>query len=261
MIAKNVKKLMLLLVVAGIWTLGMRIGAYEQGSNVPLLQAAEPVNGSSIKGVVRFPKDYPEREKITITKDQAICGAFQYSEQFVVSEGNHGLKNVIVSLVGVKKALKPQKATMELDQTKCRYVPHVQAVPVGSVLKIQNNDGILHNVHVYYDEHSSGDVSPKNTIFNKAQPKFRKVIKQTLDKPGLYFYRCDVHSHMSAYIAVMNHPYYAVTDDSGEFTIPDVPPGTYKIQAWHEVLGALEKEVTVEPGKTAEVVFDILPNE
>ncbi|MFQ5752930.1 MAG: carboxypeptidase-like regulatory domain-containing protein, partial [bacterium] len=56
-------------------------------------------------------------------------------------------------------------------------------------------------------------------------------------------------------------PYYAVTDESGGFTITNVPAGTYKIQAWHEALGTLEKSVTVESGATAEVKFDILPNE
>jgi len=240
---------------------GSFIGDNSDGEQA-YLQAA-PVSGGAIKGIVKFPKDYPEREKITVTKDQAICGAFQYSELFVVSESNHGLKNVVVSLVGAKGKVKKQSgAALTLQQTKCRYVPHVQAIPVGTLLEIRNNDGILHNVHVYYDDDMYGDqVTAKKTIFNKAQPKFRKRIKQKIDKPGMYFYRCDVHSHMSAYIAVMDHPYYDVTGDGGEFTISDVPPGTYKIQAWHEIIGKMEKEVVVKAGETAEVVFDILPNE
>ena len=66
---------------------------------------------------------------------------------------------------------------------------------------------------------------------------------------------------MSAFIAVFDHPFYAVTDDQGAFTIPNVPIGKYKMQAWHEVLGLLEKEVEVVAGKSAVVNFDILPNE
>ncbi len=220
---------------------------------------AEPalINGGTVTGVVRFPEEYPEREKILITKDQQICGAFQYSELFVVSEENHGLKNVVVSLVGVKSNQNHSTGgTASLNQKGCRYVPHVQAVPVGTELEILNSDGILHNVHAYID-----GLDPGNTIFNKAQPKFLKKIKQSLDKPGIYYFKCDVHDHMSAFIAVMDHPYYSVSDENGRFTITDVPPGTYKIQAWHEVLGTLQKEVTVESGKTAEVHFDILPNE
>lgn len=214
------------------------------------------LNGGAISGVVRFPGESPEREKIMITKDQQICGAFQYSEIFVVSEENRGLKNVVISLVNVKDGQTPAATTATIDQKGCRYVPHVQAVPVGTNLEILNSDGILHNIHAYYN-----GLDPKNTVFNKAQPKFLKKITQTLEKAGMYYFKCDVHSHMSAYVAVMDHPFYAVTDDNGKFTIDNVPPGSYKIHAWHEALGTLEKTVTVAAGKTAEVNFEILPNE
>jgi plastocyanin len=215
------------------------------------------VNGGTITGVISFPKEYPEREKIIITKDNQVCGAFQYSEVFVVSEENHGLQNVVVSLKNVKSGQKTSaEAVATLNQKGCRYTPHVQAVPVGATLEIFNSDGILHNVHAYL----SG-LDPSKTVFNKAQPKFLKKIKQTLDKPGMYYFKCDVHAHMGAFIAVMDHPYYSVSDESGKFTITNVPPGSYKVQAWHEALGTLEKEVTVESGKTVELNFEILPNE
>ncbi len=214
------------------------------------------LNGGAVTGVVRFPGEYPDREKIMITKDQQVCGAFQYSEIFVVAEENHGLKNVVITLVNVKGGQAPAAVTATIDQKGCRYMPHVQAVPVGSNLEILNSDGILHNIHAYYN-----GLDPKNTVFNKAQPKFLKKITHTLDKAGMYYFKCDVHSHMSAYVAVMDHPYYAVSDDYGKFTIDNVPPGSYKIQAWHEALGVLEKNVTVAAGKTTDVNFDILPNE
>lgn len=214
-----------------------------------------PGNNGTITGVVRFPESYPEREKITITKDHAVCGAFQYSEDFVVSETDHGLMNVVVSLLEVQEKIKaPPGSTATLEQQGCRFVPHVQAVPAGTVLEIVNNDGILHNIHAYTME-------PKRTLFNKAQPKVLKKIKQPLRRSGMYSIQCDVHNHMSAFIAVMDHPFYSVTDENGSYTLSDVPPGTYKIQAWHEVLGALEKEVTVQSGQTVEIVFDIIPNQ
>ncbi len=218
------------------------------------LASQSPPDAGSVTGVVRFPEEYPEREKITITKDQAICGAFQYSEHFVVSEVNQGLKNVVVSLVGISGKAEPADTKIALDQNKCRYVPHVQAVPVGSQLEILNSDGILHNVHAYFD-----GLDPENTVFNKAQPKFLKKITEKLDKTGMYYFKCDVHDHMSAFIAVMDHPYYDVTNEAGEFTIANVPPGQYEVRAWHEVLGELKKDVQVEVGKPATVTFDILP--
>ncbi len=66
----------------------------------------------------------------------------------------------------------------------------------------------------------------------------------------MYSNKCDAgHTWMSAYIWVSKHPYYAVTDKSGKFEIADVPPGTYKLKAWHEALGTVEQTVTVAPKK------------
>lgn len=216
---------------------------------------APVVENGTLSGIVRFPDDYPEREKITTTRDQATCGAFKYSETFVVSEMNHGLKNVIVTVEGAKGEITASQTAFKIEQIKCQYVPHVQTMPVGSKLEIFNKDGLLHNVHAYF-----GDLDPKNTVFNKAQPKFLKKITQTLDKVGMYFFKCDVHDHMSAFVAVVDQPFNAVTNESGEFTIENIPAGTYNIKAWHEALGVLEKTVTIEAGKTAEANFDILPN-
>ncbi len=209
----------------------------------------------TLSGIVRFPDDYPEREKITTTKDQATCGAFKYSETFVVSEDNHGLKNVVVTVEGAKGKITNTQTAFKIEQVKCQYIPHVQTMPVGSKLEIFNNDGLLHNVHAYFD-----NLDPKSTVFNKAQPKFLKKITQTLDKVGMYYFKCDVHDHMSAFVSVVDHPFNAVTNETGEFSIENLPAGTYNVKAWHEALGTLEKTVTIEAGKTAEANFDILPN-
>ncbi len=75
----------------------------------------------------------------------------------------------------------------------------------------------------------------------------------------MYNFKCDVHDHMTSFVATINHPYYAVSDESGHFTINNVPAGNYTVKAWHEALGKLEKTVVVETGKTAQVSFEILP--
>jgi len=116
-----------------------------------------------------------------------VCGAFQYSELFAVSEKTHGLANVVVSVQGLKGDVQAAGSALTMAQNKRRYVPHVQAVPIGSKLHILNSDGILQNVHAYFD----GGVQ-KKTVFNKAQPRFLKKISQTLDKAGTYYYGCDV---------------------------------------------------------------------
>lgn len=220
-------------------------------------EAGTTLNGGAIVGTVSFPEEYPKRGKITVSRDHQVCGAFKYSEDFVVSKENHGLQNVVVTVLTPRRLKKASKARVAtLNQKGCQYIPHVQAVQVGTVLEILNNDGLLHNIHAYIN-----GIDPSKSAFNIAQPAFLKKTKRTLDKTGVYYFKCDVHDHMSAYIAVMNHPYHAVTNEEGRFTITDIPPGSYKVQAWHEVLGTLEKDVTVAGGKTAEVNFEILPNE
>ncbi len=101
------------------------------------------LNGGTITGTISFSDEYPEREKITTTKDQQICGAFKFSESFVVSEETKGLQNAVITLLNVQGGnMISEGGKVTLDQKKCQYVPHVQAVPVGSQLEILNNDGI-----------------------------------------------------------------------------------------------------------------------
>lgn len=229
------------------------IALNESGSSYvgPALAAT----GGTVVGSIRFSDSYPEKEKIKITKDNAVCGAAKYSEDFVVSEDTQGLQNVILTLDGAAEKIKaPSGTTATIHQKKCQYIPHVQAVPAGTVLEIFNDDGILHNVHVY-------EFETKRTFFNKAQPKFLTKITQRLRKPGLYLFECDVHSHMRAYVAVVDHPYYAVSDEEGQFSIAGIPPGNYKLSAWHEILGTMEKDVTVIDGQSSEIIFEIGENE
>jgi hypothetical protein len=68
--------------------------------------------------------------------------------------------------------------------------------------------------------------------------------------------KCDVHGWMEAFVGVTNHPFFAVSGDDGSFTIANVPPGQYTIEAWHERYGVQTGQVTVEPNGTATVNFD-----
>jgi hypothetical protein len=68
-------------------------------------------------------------------------------------------------------------------------------------------------------------------------------------------FKCDVHGWMNAYVGVLTHPYFAVTDTSGSFTLKSLPPGTYTIEAWHEKLGTMTQTVTVGEKETKEISF------
>ena len=210
-------------------------------------------NGGKISGVVKFEGDVPEKKKVEITKDQAVCGATEkFDETLVVGEGMV-LQNTIVYLMDISQGKDfDEKAKLEIDQKNCRFNPHVQIVPVGEALMILNNDKATHNVHIF-------GTRDNNTSFNRQQTKNRKKMKLAgAKKPeGPVKVKCDIHGWMSAWVAYVPHPYFAVTNEKGEFKLEDVPPGTYKLGYWHEACGTNNKTpVTVTIAADGEVKQD-----
>ncbi|HEX9506371.1 MAG TPA: hypothetical protein VGA62_10245, partial [Acidimicrobiia bacterium] len=122
----------------------------------------------------------PVIEKLKINKDTQQCGAEAEVDKVVVGP-NKGLANAVVSVPTAKGAPRMVKATV--DQHGCKFVPHVTAMMPGE-LELKNSDGILHNIHTW---------PQVNTPFNKAQPKFKKVMTEKFDKPDVVKITCDVH--------------------------------------------------------------------
>lgn len=206
-----------------------------------------------VHGFVRFTNDYPAPERLKVTQDFEVCGTTTLDETFVVSKTTRGLQNAVITLVaatggGGTAPPSPAVAAATISQEKCHYGPHVQLVRPGTEIEIVNKDPLLHNVHAYLEA---------DTLFNLAQPQYRKIIKQRLEHPGIVHFKCDVHSWMEAYVVVTNDPHVVLTDEEGEFHLNDVPPGTYTVRLWHEELGTSEKQVVVTAGGIAEVNFEI----
>lgn len=138
---------------------------------------------------------------------------------------------------------KPTRATM--DQRNETFVPHVLAVTTGTTVDFPNSDRIYHNVF---------SLSKTQTFDLGRYPVGRsKAVR--FDRPGIVRVFCDIHSHMSAFILVFNHPFFAVTDASGRYRIDNVPPGTYTLVAWNEGVNSESHTVTVGDGTTAESDF------
>ena len=128
---------------------------------------------------------------------------------------------------------------MVFDQNACHYLPHVFGVQVGQPIEIVNSDATLHNIHA----------TPKtNSEFNTAQPiKGMKTTHMFTAKEAdvVVPFKCDVHGWMNAFAGVLDHPYFAVTKPDGSFSIPNLPPGSYTLAAWHERLGTQTMPLTV----------------
>jgi hypothetical protein len=175
-----------------------------------------------------------------VTKHRGVCGDWKWSEELLVSP-SRGLANVVVILEGVPATILPTPGAAVLDNLDCVFVPHVQVVMVGQVLKIRSSDRIIHTAHAY-DE-------ANRTLFNVALPVYKRSVRRSLTLPGIFRIACDVgHTWMSAYVAVVDHPYAAVTNTTGGFRIPQVPAGVHRLRFWHERLGTREEPVTVRPG-------------
>jgi plastocyanin len=171
-------------------------------------------------------------------------------QSIVLSDGKGGLGNTFVSLQGSFRDVPAAPAdAVTIVQRTCQYEPRVVGVRVGQTLKIVNNDMTLHNLH---------SQSTKNG-FNVAQPKSGMVFTYVPKTPEVMMrLTCDVHSWMHGYVAVVAHPYFAVSGTDGAFTIANVPPGQYTVKTWHERFGEQTRTVTVAAGRA--VTLDISYN-
>ena len=149
----------------------------------------------------------PERP---VNKDPKVCGTTaRDSQQLLVGPGG-GLKNAVVIVEGVKrgKAVPAAFTNPEIDQKNCEYSPHLIVMPVSAEISVRNSDPVLHNIHFYQEDES---------LFNIAQPTVNQVNTKKLEKAGMVYAECDVHGWMQGHVAVVDSPYYAITDEQGRF--------------------------------------------
>ncbi len=204
--------------------------------------------GGTISGTIKYDGTPPAPRKVEVTKDKEVCALHPHFEEDLVVGSGGGIANAVVIVKGAKGEMKPGE--VQFEQKGCDYVPHVLAFPAGSTVDIINADGILHNIHTY---------STKNPAFNMAQPKFKKVIKEKIDQPEVIKVSCDAHGWMHAWWVATDTPYFAVTDDKGNYSIAGVPPGNYEVEVWQEKLGTQTEKVDVKDGATATSDFSLKP--
>ena len=210
----------------------------------------DPATAGSVSGKVSFTGTAPEPVRIDMGAEAACAAAYTEGPfaQTVVVNDNGTLANVFVYVKsGLEGMTFPTPGeTVLLDQKNCRYEPHVLGVQTNQTIVIRNDDDLLHNIHP----------EPKNSRgFNVGQPKQGMETEKSFSAAEIMIpVGCDVHGWMSAFIGVVDHPYFAVTGSDGSFTLPNLPPGEYTIEAWHEEYGTQEMKVTV--GEKASITSD-----
>ena len=204
-------------------------------------------HAADLTGTVSYSGALPERPKVPITIDQYICGKERDAEDLVLGP-KRGVQNAVVWLDNPPAGAKWEAPLpkVEMDQKGCVFTPRVVVVPVGGTVDFLNSDRLLHNLH---------SVSKENASFNRTQPRGRNI-PITFTKPELVSISCDLHSWMKSWVVVAEHPFYAVTDATGAFRLPNVPPGKYRLRMWQEALGSATRDVVVGPQGGA-VTFDV----
>jgi len=165
----------------------------------------------------------------------------------IEARGVRDARDVIVYLEKVDGMFEPPAENPVIDQINLIFIPHILPVIVGTTVEFTNSDNVRHNVF-------SPSKAKKFNLGTYASGVSREV---TFEKPGIITILCNVHQEMSAYIVVLENPYYSVTGPEGTFALEDVPPGEYTVMTWHEKLKKTKQTVTVNSGETSIVNFKL----
>lgn len=217
------------------------------------VQSAQ-ADGGTIKGVANWEGKIPKRTPIQVSADPHCAKVHAddplLSDKLVISTDNK-IRDVFVyvkSGLPVGKTWPVTAEPMVLNQKGCHYEPHVFGIMIGQDLLVKNSDNTAHNINA----------QPKNNAgFNKGQPKKGMEFTETFSSREMMFkIKCDVHPWMKAYCAVMEHPFFATTNEKGEFEISGLPDGEYVIATWHERFKkGQEQTVVISGGATTDVNF------
>ena len=221
----------------------------SQSPDKPLYQPTG--TEATILGSIGVKGPIPKARQIDMTADP-VCIPLNdkpETESFITNEDR--LVNAFVYVKGgaldvFQFALPDSPVTVE--RKNCRFSPHVLGMRVGQRLSVVNLDPTQHNTHP----------TPKyNPEWNQTQPaQGPPIVKMFAREEVLIPFKCNQHPWEKAYVAVLKHPFFAVSDGLGNYEIRGVPPGTYTLAVWHEELGWQEVEISLSPNETRRADFD-----
>jgi predicted small lipoprotein YifL len=226
-------------------------GKKENGEPSPPAASVDPSTAGSVSGTVTLEGAPPASKPIDMSASPACAQAnpSPVVPPIVVTGENGSLANVVVyvkSGLGNYRYDTPTDTAI-LGQKNCMYEPHVLALMTDQPFAVQNNDPTMHNVH---------PMPNHNRQWSNSQPAGSVPLKQSFANPEFAMpVLCNVHPWMRAIVFVFDHPYFAVTSETGRFELKNLPPGSYTIEAWQENYAAQDQAVTVGPKQSKAISF------
>lgn len=207
-------------------------------STLVLATTCSAEDWTTLSGQIVVTGDVPEAATLDITRDEEFCGAHGLvDESLIVNPKNRGLKNVVVWLsskkpVPVHPSFPKSPEPAQLDNKNCTFQPRIVKLRTNQILQSTNADPVAHNVAVY---------ARRNQPFSIVVPE-DKPLERSFDREELLPIRvdCSIHAWMRAHLIITEHPYSAITDEAGNFKIPNLPQGEWEFRFWHERPGYLK---------------------
>jgi len=268
-----------------LWAVGS-VSSLGLGMSEALAYQEVPVaDGGVLKGkvVVTGGKPVPRGFNLVTFPDPVYCGrisngrGFRLLKEFTVSE-DRGVQDVVVLLTGIEKGKPFPFQSPQIEARDCRFLPFVNVVRDNNKVSIVNMDPVMHDIQAY----ETSELGPR-VLFNVPLPMNPHHPKEAsmdanyhrhmVGEPSVqtihmtkgrrvFVMQCGFHAYMESWGLAVDSPYYAATDQSGQFEISDIPPGTYKVLVWHpQARSLIEQEVTIPAKGAVTANFEIQPRE
>jgi hypothetical protein len=222
-------------------------------------EATTVSNGGTVTGTVRFFGDLPAPESFELRRypDRVYCGALSDGSGYrllrTVAVGTQqGLKDVVVTIENVEKGKPFDFTETKLEANMCQFVPFVSVMREHHPMTVTNLDQVAHDLQIYERDREHVFIMFHRPALTKSGTS--DTIRFTGNRRGVIM-QCGMHAFMQGHGLAVENPYYAITGLEGTFAIKDLPAGTYRIKAWHPILGEKEQSVVVAANGTTSLEF------
>ncbi|MDZ4816407.1 MAG: carboxypeptidase regulatory-like domain-containing protein [Verrucomicrobiota bacterium] len=207
---------------------------------------------ASISGTIKLEGKAKKEKPIRMGADQ-VCAASHkgtvLTRHYVLGPNNELANAFVYIKSGLTKKYPAPKEPVIMDQVNCLYVPYVMGVQTGQILKVKNSDPTMHNVNC---------AAVNNKKFNIGQPQKGMENDVTFDKQEVMVkFKCDVHPWMFGYVGVVEHPFFATTDEEGTYSFDGLPAGEYEVEVWHNKCGTSTQKISVKDGEAKTLDFAV----